>query len=175
MVSTAPTEELYLAGTGHRAYRNGVRIVLGTTTAATVRLRDAVVGFEFGYARDANAIARMVAVVARILQHGCRTTRSLGSGVLDLCYVATGRLDVVYAGVAGEGWKPWDYCAGVVIVQEAGGVVEAIAPRSPTPTTESRLENEFDLYSESIICAVNASLVKDVREQIMGGVADADT
>ena len=175
VVYAPATEELYLAVAGHGAYRNGIRIVTGTaahqrgenSNDAVLRLRDAVVCFEFGYARETKAIARMVAVVARILQHGCRATRSLGSGVLDLCYVATGRLDVVYAGVAGEGWKPWDYCAGVVIVQEAGGVVEAITTLPP--------ENEFDLYSESIICAVNATLVKEVREQILAGVIDSDT
>jgi hypothetical protein len=30
------------------------------------------------------------------------SVRIMGSGVLDLCYVACGRLDAVYAGVAGE-------------------------------------------------------------------------
>ena len=46
--------------------------------------------------------------------------------MLDLCYVATGRLDVVYAGVASEGWKPWDYAAGMVVALEAGCSVESL-------------------------------------------------
>ena len=166
VVYAPATEELYLAVAGAGAYRNGARILLRHHPSRNVMLRDAVVGFEFGYARDPTAVDRMVQVVARILHHGCRTMRSLGSGVLDLCYVATGRLDVVYAGVAGEGWKPWDYCAGVLIVQEAGGVVQAIA--------QSPAEKHFDLYSESIICAVNASLLEEVREKITGGGVELD-
>jgi myo-inositol-1(or 4)-monophosphatase len=48
-----------------------------------------------------------------------RGTRRLGSAALDLCFVAMGRLDGF--------WEPqlnrWDYMAGMLIVQEAGGQV----------------------------------------------------
>jgi fructose-1,6-bisphosphatase/inositol monophosphatase family enzyme len=81
----------------------------------TTTLRHSIIDLEFGYGLSNEAICKMVGVVERLLQHGCRATRSLGSGVLNMCYVATGRLDVVYAGVANEGWKPWDYCAASVI------------------------------------------------------------
>lgn len=148
------TDELYLSVKGHGAYRNGVRI----TQRKDKTLLEAVVCFEFGYARNKEAIAKMVRVVQRILEHGCRTTRSLGSGVLDLCYVATGRVDVVYAGVAGEGWKPWDYCAGYVIATEAGCVIEAIDGQ--------KQGDEFDLYAKSVICAVGQSLLQEVRQNI---------
>jgi myo-inositol-1(or 4)-monophosphatase len=43
--------------------------------------------------------------------------RNLGSGALDWCYVATGRVDVYLHG----GQKLWDYAAGQLILQEAGG------------------------------------------------------
>ena len=43
-------------------------------------------------------ISAMVNAVKRLLQHGVRTTRTLGSGVFDLCYVACGRMDIVYKG-----------------------------------------------------------------------------
>jgi fructose-1,6-bisphosphatase/inositol monophosphatase family enzyme len=42
----------------------------------------------------------------------------IGSGALDLAFVACGRFDAVYSGVAGEGWKPWDYAAGLILAQE---------------------------------------------------------
>ena len=100
----------------------------------------------------------MVGVVERILNHGCRSTRQLGSGVLDLCYVATGRLDAVYAGVAGEGWKPWDFCAGLVIVEEAGCVIEAIDQKKQGP---------FDMYSKSHICATSQELLEELRKLIL--------
>lgn len=150
-------DELYLSVRGYGAFRNGVPLT--RQRCKTKRLLDSVVCFEFGYARDAKAVDKMVGVVHRILYHGCRTMRSLGSGVLDLCYVATGRIDVVYAGVAGEGWKPWDYCAGYVIASETGCHMESIAGQ--------KNEESFNLYSDSLICAVNPSLLQEVREIIL--------
>lgn len=32
----------------------------------------------------------------------------------------------MYAGVAGEGWQPWDYAAGWLFIEEAGGVVTQV-------------------------------------------------
>ena len=43
--------------------------------------------------------------------------RRLGSTALDLCYVASGRLDGYYE----RGIWPWDLAAGSVILEEAGG------------------------------------------------------
>ena len=48
-----------------------------------------------------------------------RGMRRLGSGALDLCYVAAGRLDGCYE----QGYAAWDVAAGVLIVEEAGGKV----------------------------------------------------
>ena len=48
-----------------------------------------------------------------------RGMRRLGSGALDLCYVAAGRLDGCYE----QGFSAWDIAAGVLIVEEAGGEV----------------------------------------------------
>lgn len=48
-----------------------------------------------------------------------RGVRRLGSGALDLCYVAAGRLDGCYE----QGFSAWDVAAGVLIVEEAGGEV----------------------------------------------------
>jgi myo-inositol-1(or 4)-monophosphatase len=46
--------------------------------------------------------------------HGVRRT---GSAALDLAYVAAGRLDALW----GFGLKPWDYTAGLILAEEAGG------------------------------------------------------
>ena len=147
------TQELYLAVKGYGAYRNGVRL----GKRSDKKLLESVVCFEFGYARAASEVTQMVCAVERILQHGCRTARSLGSGVLDLLYVATGRLDVVYAGVASEGWKPWDYCAASVVALETGCVIERIDGGTA-----------FDIYSDTMICGVGKGLVDEIREKING-------
>lgn len=156
-VAYAPmTNELYLAVKGHGAYRNGVKL----SQRSHKSLTESVVCFELGYVRDAHKISAMLAGVQRIMEHGCRTTRQLGSGVLDLCYTASGRLDVVYAGISGEGWKPWDYCAGVLISQEAGCCVETLDPASAG--------TDFDLYSSSVICAVSKDLAHELRQVVIG-------
>lgn len=101
----------------------------------------------------------MVGGVSRILEHGCRAIRQLGSGVLDLCYVATGRLDVVYAGIVNEGWKPWDYAAGYVICQEAGCIMENLRDHTPG--------KGFDLYGKSVICGVSREIVDSLRHVLL--------
>ncbi len=49
----------------------------------------------------------------------CAEIRRAGSAALDLAYVASGRLD----GFWEIGLSPWDMAAGVLLVQEAGGLV----------------------------------------------------
>ena len=47
----------------------------------------------------------------------CQDIRRMGAASLELCYVACGRLD----GFFEEHLKPWDYAAGMLVVEEAGG------------------------------------------------------
>ncbi len=54
---------------------------------------------------------------------GCSGLRSTGSSALDLAYVAAGRFD----GAWERGLKPWDMAAGILLVKEAGGFVEALS------------------------------------------------
>ena len=155
-VAFAPmTQELYMAIQGYGAYRNGHRL---KPNKHQTQLSNAVVCFEFGYAKSSEGIRHMTDAVHRILSHGCRTTRSLGSGVLDLCYVASGRIDVVYTGIAEEGWKPWDYCAATIIVQEAGCIIQNL--KSSSTTT-------FDMYAPSMICGVNSTVIQQCRQVVL--------
>jgi myo-inositol-1(or 4)-monophosphatase len=45
--------------------------------------------------------------------------RRAGAAALDLAYVACGRLDAFWE----LGLAPWDMAAGVLLIQEAGGLV----------------------------------------------------
>ena len=47
------------------------------------------------------------------------STGRLGSAALDLCYVACGRYDLFVHHYL----FPWDIAAGILLVQEAGGVI----------------------------------------------------
>jgi fructose-1,6-bisphosphatase/inositol monophosphatase family enzyme len=159
------TEEFYIGVKGYGCYRNGILISKRRKEINKI-MKESVVCTEFGYTRDKDGIDKMISAVQRILYNGCRTTRQFGSGVLNLCYVATGRIDIVYAGIAGEGWKPWDYCAGMVIAIEAGCTIESFTQNS---------DDEFDIYSDSVICAVNSSLVKEFRQIVLDEVTTTTT
>ncbi|MAM25173.1 MAG: inositol monophosphatase [Rhodobacteraceae bacterium] len=56
----------------------------------------------------------------------CAGVRRWGSAALDLAYVAAGRYD----GFWERRLQPWDLAAGMVIVKEAGGLVEPIRPNA---------------------------------------------
>ncbi|HLW20763.1 MAG TPA: inositol monophosphatase family protein [Cyclobacteriaceae bacterium] len=57
--------------------------------------------------------------VLKSLTENSHGFRRLGSAALDLCYVASGRVD----GYFQHNLKPYDVAAGIIIVQEAGGKV----------------------------------------------------
>jgi len=85
-------DELYAGVEGHGAFCNGARIASSAKTA----LASAVVVHEFGYERTDVAVAAMLEATRRVLHAGTRALRQIGSGVLDLLWVASGRLDAVY-------------------------------------------------------------------------------
>ncbi|HVX71747.1 MAG: inositol monophosphatase family protein [Devosia sp.] len=105
------TGELYFARRGYGATRNGVPIHV----AATSDYRAACV--ELGWStRVPNA--DYVGALSRILDRGANVRRG-ASGALGLAYVADGRSDA-YAELH---MHPWDCLAGLLLVEEAGGVV----------------------------------------------------
>jgi myo-inositol-1(or 4)-monophosphatase len=53
------------------------------------------------------------------LSLGSAGVRRMGASALDLAYVAAGRFDAYWE----KGIKPWDIAAGILLVQEAGGLV----------------------------------------------------
>ena len=64
-----------------------------------------------------------------------RGLRRLGAASLDLCFVAMGRFDGFYE----YGLKFWDICAGVLIVEEAGGVATDWDGVNKIPSDSSRV------------------------------------
>lgn len=119
VVYSPVADELYTATAGGGAALNGVRL----PPPVCDRLADGLVVMEWGYDRTPAGMDAMLAAARAVLGAPSRGVRQLGSGILDMCYVAAGRVAAVYTGVAGEGWRIWDYAAGGLIVAEAGGVV----------------------------------------------------
>jgi myo-inositol-1(or 4)-monophosphatase len=56
------------------------------------------------------------------LMPACAGVRRWGSAALDLAYVAAGR----YEGYWERGLHSWDIAAGIILVREAGGLVQPI-------------------------------------------------
>ena len=79
-------------------------------------LSGALVSTGFGY--DSERRRRQGEVVAGLVAQ-VRDVRRNGAAVLDLCWVAAGRLDAHYE----KGLNPWDYAAGALIAAEAGASV----------------------------------------------------
>jgi myo-inositol-1(or 4)-monophosphatase len=77
---------------------------------------EALVGTGFAY--DVATRAEQARQVARLLPR-VRDIRRIGSASLDLCAVATGRLDAYVE----QGLKPWDLAAGGLVAREAGARV----------------------------------------------------
>jgi fructose-1,6-bisphosphatase/inositol monophosphatase family enzyme len=159
VVFSPVTRELFLAHKGCGAFRNAKKIS-STSGKCDKSLSNAVVCFEFGYTVSEDGVNNMVDAARRILLHGCRTTRTYGAGVLDLCMVAYGAIDVCYTGIAGEGWKPWDYCAATCIAEEAGCTIQSL---------KDHIDGQpFDIYSKSMICGVNRTIVDECRNVVLG-------
>ncbi|KAK2652807.1 hypothetical protein Ddye_012663 [Dipteronia dyeriana] len=108
-------DELFTGIRGQGAFLNGKPVKVSKKT----ELLNSLLATEAGTKRDK---ATLDATTNRInsLLFKVRSIRMSGSCALNLCGVACGRLDLFYElGFGG----PWDVAAGIVIVQEAGGVV----------------------------------------------------
>ncbi|CAN7232527.1 MULTISPECIES: inositol monophosphatase family protein [Microbacterium] len=113
--------EMFTAARGQGAWSNGDRLeVTGETPAG------ALLATGFGY--DPTTHEGDIATVGRVMPMA-RDLRRMGAAALDLAFVAAGRLD----GYFERGLRPWDFAAGALLVEEAGGVVSRIDIDSPRP------------------------------------------
>lgn len=104
---------VYSAEIGSGAYENDKRIKVNEN--ANLRHALLVTGFPYDVRENPdNALGKFVA-----LTKASRGIRRLGSAAIDFCYVAKG----VFDGFWEVHLKPWDMCAGKLIVEEAGGRV----------------------------------------------------
>ncbi|HJA93436.1 MAG TPA: inositol monophosphatase [Candidatus Eisenbergiella merdipullorum] len=124
------TEELFHAvsheGASHAkpdcgAYLNGKPIhVSGAQTMAESLISIGTAPYEHGYAdRNFDLFKRIFL--------DCQDIRRLGSAAIDLAYVACGRTDAFFE----MNLKPWDFAAGRILVEEAGGTVTDFEGNSP--------------------------------------------
>lgn len=112
-VFDATRQELFVAERGAGATLNGEPIHV--SSAAGLGQSMLCTGFPYDIHQSRADVVGLFSEFVGV----CRAVRRLGSAALDLCYVAAGRFD----GFWEARLKPWDTCAGALIVQEAGGRV----------------------------------------------------
>lgn len=106
--------ELFYAESNCGAFFNGKQIRVSNED----RLINSLIATGFPYSivkRDSKILFEML---ERVLKNS-RGIRRAGSASLDLCYVARSTFQGYYE----MSLKPWDVAAGVVILEEAGGVI----------------------------------------------------
>lgn len=147
-------ERLYSAKKGQGAYCNTEEVRVSGET----QLENALVYSEFGAHRDPAKLEIKFGNMYNVIMNG-HGIRAQGSAALDLCGVACGEADAY----AEYGIHVWDIAAGILIVNEAGGVIM-------DPDTGGKV----DLMSRRILCASSWSLANQLKAQIKSQTFPSD-
>lgn len=107
-------DELFVARAGGGTARNGVPVEVADRAA-----HEACVGLSYSFKGEGGRYERLLAgLFEHRLDH-----RRMGSSALTLCHVADGRLDAMVC----PSCNSWDVLAGLLLVQEAGGLASDYA------------------------------------------------
>jgi len=105
--------ELFSAERSGGAWCNSTPIFVSKVASLT----QSVIATGFYYERGV-LMHKTLDTIERLLTANIQGIRRMGSAALDLCYVACGRYD----GYFEYRLSPWDFAAGILIVEEAGGI-----------------------------------------------------
>ncbi|MDA1226513.1 MAG: hypothetical protein BZY79_02910 [SAR202 cluster bacterium Casp-Chloro-G4] len=137
-------KEMFYAERGQGAYLNDSRIYVTENT----NLSEGVLGMDLSYGHEGTMQGLDI---VRSFWPALWSLRIMGSSALGLSYAAAGRYDLFFHG----GLSPWDQVAGMLLVEEAGGVVT------------DRHGKRATLYSDGII-ASNKTLHSDFLHRTDG-------
>ena len=135
-------DEMFSAEKGKGAWLNDKPLNVSTIDAIGDALL--ITGFRAALIDTPQSNVENFISVARKAQ----TVRRLGSAALDLAYVAAGRAE----GYWEIALNPWDVAAGILLVREAGGIVEGHF--GPANLLEGRVD----------ILATNPSILQPLRD-----------
>jgi len=115
VVADPTHDRTYRATLGGGAFCDDTPLRLGASRS----LGHALVATGFSY--DAATRRSQAELLSRVIAE-VRDIRRVGAAALDLCAVASGRVDAFFE----AGLSIWDYAAGALIATEAGAVVSSI-------------------------------------------------
>lgn len=134
-------DDLYISRRGAGAWANGRRVRVG----GAVRLDKVLVGLGFYYDRGAMMEATLRAMRELFLAH-VHGIRRMGTASLDLCQVGCG----MYGAFFEYELAPWDFAAGRLFVEEAGGRVTDCRG-GPLPLGKTSLLASNDSLHEAML------------------------
>ena len=138
-------DEMFTAEKGEGAWLNDRRLrVSGRREMIEMVF---ATGVPFGGRSD---LPETLQDLARIMP-GCAGVRRWGAAALDLAYVAAGRYD----GFWERRLHPWDIAAGILLIKESGGIIEAMNP------TETPIESGDIIASNEPVFNRFAKLVRN--------------
>ncbi len=130
-------DEMFSAEKGSGSRLNGAPI----RVSKTARLRESLIATGFpSHKRHKNPNIHFYHQLT-LRSHGVRRA---GSAALDLCYVSCGRYDAFWE----FNLNPWDTAAGVLIVQEAGGMVTNFSGQPFSIDSRQVLASNTTLHQE---------------------------
>ena len=130
------SQECFHAALGQGAFLNNARIVVSRTGKMSSALGST--GFPFKAPQFLEAYTNTF----RNLLSRCQDLRRCGSAALDLAYTACGRYDFFWEAHL----LPWDFMAGKLLVEEAGGRTSDFMGRELQVQTSSVLAANKTLY-----------------------------
>ena len=110
-------QELFAASRGNGATLDDRKI----RVSGRREMEHALIGTGFPFRQADTDTGPYLAMLGKVVRNTAGVRRP-GAAALDLCYVATGRLD----GFWETGLKAWDLAAGSLIIREAGGIVSGL-------------------------------------------------
>jgi myo-inositol-1(or 4)-monophosphatase len=146
-------EEMFWAERGEGTWLNGQRLQVSQGDG----LQESLVATGFAYRRATlqdNNLAEFNAIMPRV--QGIRRT---GAAVLDMAHLAAGRLD----GYWEKHLQPWDWAAGWLLIEEAGGLVTDLQGDPWALQKEAIVASNRALHEE-LLHALQASRQSQVRE-----------
>ncbi|WVQ85962.1 hypothetical protein IAT38_008130 [Cryptococcus sp. DSM 104549] len=135
-------DQLWSAAKGRGAYLNEKQKLPITGRAKPLAsLGQALIAVEYGFSRSPPALPAKLATFEKLAAHTdhgghmVHSLRSLGSAALNIVLVASGGLDIYWE----VGCWPWDVCAGICILEEAGGAAFGAKTTSLSGETDAAL------------------------------------
>lgn len=131
-------DDLFEAERGGAAYLNGRRIRVSEREA----LKDCIIGFDLPY--DDIGARYEFEMLAEAVWPNMGTARALGSSALGISYAAAGRTDLYFQ----HRLQPWDQVAGILLVEEAGGVITDRTGSRATLSSDGIIASSPRLHAE---------------------------